>query len=61
VTASASSPWTIPNRVSSKQILFLLYFEYYSKKSAPHYRPEVPGGFQEVKVPSLRDNGPGWW
>jgi len=26
-----------------------------------HYRPEVPGSFQEVKVPRLRDNGPGWW
>ena len=24
-----------------------------------HYRPQVPGGFQEVKVPRLRDNGPG--
>jgi len=21
----------------------------------------VPRGFQEVKVPTLRDNGPGWW
>jgi len=26
-----------------------------------HYRPEVPRGFQEVKVPRLRDNGTGWW
>ena len=26
-----------------------------------HYRPEVPRGFQEVKVPRIRDNGPGWW
>ena len=24
-----------------------------------HYRPEVPRGFQEVKVPRLRDNGGG--
>jgi len=23
-----------------------------------HYRPEVPRGFQEVKVPRLHDNGP---
>jgi len=23
-----------------------------------HYRPEVPRGFQEVKVPRLRDSGP---
>jgi len=29
------------------------------KKNQPHYRPEVPRGFQEVKVPRLRDNGPG--
>ena len=26
-----------------------------------HYRPEVPRGFQEVKVLRLRDNRPGWW
>jgi len=26
-----------------------------------HYRPEVPRGFQEVKVSRLRDNGPIWW
>ena len=26
-----------------------------------HYRPKVPRGLQEVKVPRLRDNGPGWW
>jgi len=25
------------------------------------YRPEVPRGFQEVKVPGLRDSGPEWW
>ena len=24
-------------------------------------RPEVPRGSQQVKVPRLRDNGPGWW
>ena len=24
-----------------------------------HYRPEVPGGFQEIKVLRLGDNGPG--
>jgi len=27
----------------------------------PHYRPEVPRGFKEVKVPRLHDIGPGWW
>jgi len=27
-------------------------------KNQAHYRPGVPRGFQEVKVPRLRDNGP---
>jgi len=26
-----------------------------------HYKPETPRGFQDVKVPTLRDNGPGWY
>jgi len=26
-----------------------------------HYRPEVPRGFQEVKVTGLPDNGIEWW
>ena len=26
-----------------------------------HYRPEMPRGFQEIKFPRLRDNGPRWW
>ena len=34
---------------------------YKHKKNQSHYRPEVPRGLQEVKVPRLRDNGPGWW
>jgi len=34
---------------------------YIVKVNQPHYRPEVPRGFQEVKVPKLCDNGPGWW
>jgi hypothetical protein len=25
-----------------------------------HYRPEVPRGFQVIKVPRLRDNNPEW-
>jgi len=29
--------------------------------SLSHYRPEVPRGFQGVKVPRLRDSGPGRW
>ena len=32
-----------------------------NKVNQSHYMPEVPRGFQEVKVPRLRDNGPGWW
>ena len=31
------------------------------KVNQSHYRPEVPRGFQEVKVPRLLDIGPGWW
>ena len=31
------------------------------KVNQSHYRPEVPRGFQEVKVPRLRDNGQEWW
>ena len=30
------------------------------KVNQSHYRPQVPRGFQEVKVRRLRDNGPGW-
>jgi len=26
-----------------------------------HYRPDVPRGFQEVKVFRFHDNGTGWW
>jgi len=32
-----------------------------NKVNESHYRPEGPRGFQEVKVPRLRDNGPRWW
>jgi len=31
------------------------------KVNQSHYRPEVPRGFQEVKVPRLRGNDPRWW
>ena len=30
------------------------------KVNQSHYRPQVPRGFQEVKVSRLRDNGTGW-
>jgi len=31
------------------------------KVNQSHYRPKVPRGFQEVKVPRFHDNGTGWW
>ena len=34
---------------------------YDGKVNQSHYWPEVPRGFQEVKVPRLRDSGPEWW
>ena len=34
---------------------------YIKKVNQSHYRHEVPRGFQEVKVPRLRDSGPGLW
>jgi len=34
---------------------------YCVKVNQSRYRPEVARGFQEVKVPKLRDNGPGCW
>jgi len=30
-------------------------------KNQSNYRPEVPRGFQEIKVPRLRDSGPERW
>jgi len=32
-----------------------------SIKAVPVTGSEMPRGFQEVKVPRLRDNGPEWW
>ena len=44
------------------QLRYIVWVFTTSKKvNQSHYRPEVPRGFQEVKVPRLRDNGPGWW
>ena len=37
-----------------------VYIYYIYKVNQSHYRAEVPRGFQEVKVPRLRDNGPEW-
>ena len=30
---------------------------FYYKAKQSYYRPEVPGGFQEIQVRRLRDNG----
>ena len=35
-------------------------FLHYIKVNQSHYRLAVPRGFQEVKVPTLCDNGPEW-
>ena len=39
----------------------LVICQLFIKVNQSHYRPEVPRGFREVKVPRLRVNGPGWW
>ena len=36
-------------------------YGYGEKVNQSRYRPEVPRGFQEVKVPRFRNNGTGWW
>ena len=57
----------IPNLVSYVLLLIILPFLEFTdvckgeKVNQSHYRPEVPIGFQEVKVPKLRDIGPEWW
>ena len=53
--------WIVPFRKKTKKPKFLLVNLNEVKVNQCHYRPDVPRGFQEVKVPRLRDNGPGWW
>jgi len=56
-----------PDRLNCSQSLYRLRYLgprlcwYKQKVTQSHYRPEVPRGFQEVKVLRLRDNGSGWW
>ena len=50
------SAWQI---IGVSVVSFTLTFRV--KVNQSRYRSEVPRGFQEVKVPRLRDNGPGWW
>jgi len=42
-------------------LLILNLWLQYCMLNQSHYRPKVPIGFQEVKVPRLRDSGRGWW
>jgi len=46
---------------SGSTYLVMVSAHHQVKANQSHYRPEVPRGFQEVKVPRLHDNGPGWW
>jgi len=47
---------------AKKSHLMYYYREREKKKKVnqSHYRPEVPRGFQEVKVPRICNNGPEW-
>jgi len=42
----------VPSTVTTEQL------QHYIKVNQSHYRPEVPRGYQEVKVPRLRNNDP---
>ena len=57
--------WTSPcpyrSQWPSKSSSQPLYTINQNKIHQYHYRPKVPRVFQEVKVPRLRDNCPGWW
>jgi hypothetical protein len=46
---------------TSDEVLIWKYWSFASMTHQYHYRPEVPGGFQEINVPRLRENVPGWW
>ena len=63
-------PWMIERKINKMKIICTrlgsetatsLLSSVKIKVNQSHYRPEVPRGFQEVKVLILRDNGPGWW
>jgi hypothetical protein len=59
VCSGTRYPWSYVGRAASQE--FFSKSTEKVKVNQSHYRPEVPRGFQEVKVPRLRDNGPGWW
>ena len=47
--------------LASLGYIYLGSFFLVKRYSSPVTGPEGPRGFQEVKVPRLRDNGTGWW
>jgi len=57
--------FTLPLCILTSVLKLYFHFSYMPswllKVNQSHYRPEVPKGFQEVKAPRFRDNGPGWW
>jgi len=59
--------WIFSNILGTEIIIVFRYKWYLStevvkdKVNQSHYRPEVPRGFQEVKVSRLHDSVPGWW
>jgi len=46
---------------SFEQSVIFVHAKQHAKVKQSSYRPEVPRGFQEVKVPGFRDNGTGRW
>ena len=62
--AVATNSWVHYHLVKRQQhrtmYIFLtnIIMDLVKKVNQSHYRPEVPRGFQEVKVPRLCDSGP---
>ena len=49
-------PWKFAAMIYSAKCVIV-----YKSKGVPFQTWSGPRGFQEVKVPRLRDNGSGWW
>jgi len=45
-------------KVKNIKIIIIIQIIYFI---SPLTGPEGPRGFQEIKVPRFRENGPGWW
>jgi len=56
IESNFSRTSVLRNSITSKTVCMCVKV----KVNQSHYRPEVPRGFQEVKVPRLRNNGPEW-